>query len=437
MKVKREFFMSQGLSPQSFPEKPLKIYQPVIFNLSWLTLTEALTRLLKFFLFVFAARVLGVNGFGVFSFCLNLMAILALFCDFGLFNTSLREFSRDPEKEKKLGALILLKIILSTLVFLVTLGLSQYNYASAAIPLNLILLSLFLIFDSLAQTFHALFRARGKTHYEALCRILEVIITVIFGLLFLTLRPVVVSLSESYVLGALVCFLTTLFIYFRYFGKINLSFDWPAIKEFLSLSWPVAFLAVFYSLYHSLDSLMLGLFGFINETGWYNAAYKLSDILILPALILAQSFYPVIARYPLEKFGRENIKLLKTNFISSLLLGLIIGLVVFLFSFYLIFVIYGQSYLKAVPALQVLMLVNFLIYLSYPLYQWLISQNQQKISFFIALGGVIFNFSLNLILIPRFTFMGAAWATFFTYLLDFAFSAYFVRHLIKKQWKEK
>ena len=54
-------------------------------------------------------------------------------------------------------------------------------------------------------------------------------------------------------------------------------------QKFLKMSWPLALTGLFGVLYTYIDSVMMGYFGQITETGWYNAAYKLIFVSLIPS----------------------------------------------------------------------------------------------------------------------------------------------------------
>jgi len=58
--------------------------QMVAKNTAWLAIGEMVSRLIRAGLIIYAARVLGTEGYGVFSYALSLAALFTIFSDIGL-----------------------------------------------------------------------------------------------------------------------------------------------------------------------------------------------------------------------------------------------------------------------------------------------------------------------------------------------------------------
>jgi O-antigen/teichoic acid export membrane protein len=95
-------------------------------------------------------------------------------------------------------------------------------------------------------------------------------------------------------------------------------------------------------------------------------------------------------------------------FFACLILGLADGIVELAF---------GGDYRPAGLALQILIITAVLIYIYMPAYQALIMFDQQMRLFRCLSGGALINVVLNIVLIPRFSLYGAAWATVATHMV--------------------
>ena len=107
-------------NPTSFFLKNLGTKQTIAKNTFWLATAEAITRLLKFFLIIYVARILGATEYGKFTFALAFVGLFVIFSDFGISPILAREFSKDPKEERKFLDIVSLKLILSiaTLIFI-------------------------------------------------------------------------------------------------------------------------------------------------------------------------------------------------------------------------------------------------------------------------------------------------------------------------------
>ena len=82
-------------------------------NISVLFLAQVISYILAFFYTIYAARYLGVSGFGILSFALAFTMIFAVMADLGLSTLLVRDVSRDVMILKKyLGNMALMKGII-------------------------------------------------------------------------------------------------------------------------------------------------------------------------------------------------------------------------------------------------------------------------------------------------------------------------------------
>src|SRR3989338_11289201 len=103
------------------------VKQTVTKNTFWLSFGEIAGRVLRLFIVVYAARVLGAAGWGAFSYLTSLAAILTVFSDVGLSSVVIREGTKRPDlKEKYFSTAFLFKFILTVLSFLVIVFLAPH-----------------------------------------------------------------------------------------------------------------------------------------------------------------------------------------------------------------------------------------------------------------------------------------------------------------------
>ncbi len=174
----------------------------------------------------------------------------------------------------------------------------------------------------------------------------------------------------------------------------------------------------------------MGYFGQITETGWYNAAYRIVNITLLPMGLIAASFFPALSKFarPAKNSLPDKIKEAKENLqkvwsydlevMILLAIPLMVGGVTFAPK--LIGFIYGQDFFSSILAFQILTIMAGIIFLYVPFYDVLTASVQQKKILWVSLSGAVINVILNLILIPKFSLYGAASATVVTHLLMFS-----------------
>jgi len=392
------------------------VKQTIFKNTFWLAVAEGISRLLKLILIIYVARILGATEYGKFTFALAFVSLFAVFSDFGLSWIIIREFSQQKEKEKEFSSILSLKILLSVGALILILCGSLFVTLDLTIQKIIWILAIYVIIDGFSGIIWAALRARQKMQYEAWGKIVQAITLTGIGFFVLFKFPSVENLSYSYLFASLAAFIFILLIFHFKIFRLSIDWDWTIWKKFLGLSWPLAFIAVFTLIYTYIDSVMMGYWGQITETGWYNAAYKIVNVTLIPMALISVSFFPALSRAIKESKERfrgiwdYQMKLMTMMTVPIVAGGIILAPKIINF-------IYGSEYDSSILAFQILILVSGLIFLSEPCYRALIVINQQKKIFYITLAGAIINIILNFILIPHYSLYGAAIATVITYLI--------------------
>jgi len=390
--------------------------QTIIKNTFWLFLAQAICRFLKLALIIYVAGILGATEYGKFTFALAFVSLFVIFSDFGLSPIIVREFARERKKEKDFSAILSLKIILS-LGTLILIFLSSFFITSNSSIRNIIwILAVFIIVDGFPQIVYAFLRARQKMEFESLARIFQILAITASGFFVIFKFASVKSLSFAYLFaGTGALFVILSLFHFKIFS-LRPSIKPLIWKKFLAMSWPIALAGIFSTIYSQIDLVMLGFWNQITEAGWYGASYRIIGMVIIPGVLISQSFFPVLSIS--FKESREKLQKVFDKFIEVMMvlsIPLVLGGITLAPK--IIDWIYDSSYLPAVLAFQILLVMVVITYLFYPLSSILIASNQQKKVFWITLIGAIINIILNLILIPKFSLYGAAWATLITYIV--------------------
>jgi O-antigen/teichoic acid export membrane protein len=398
-------------------------------NTAWLGIGEVVSRLFLLFLFIYAARILGPQGFGIFNFALAIVSFFVIFSNLGISDITTRELAKDSEKIKHYPGILLLRILLSIgafiIIFIVSFFLTQDEYIRKIIWI----LGIYVLTHNFLIVVYSFFRARRQMKYEALIRISEAFLAAVLGFLILSQSPSAMSLSYAFLSASLFVALFSIFFFSAIIRPVWISWDFNLWKNFLKVSWPIGIAYAFGMVYIRIDSVMMGFLGQITEVGWYSAAYKIAGALIVPSSLIGASFFPVLSKLfneSKEKF-QETFKFYIKLMIILAIAVAIIGLI---FSSYIINLFYGQMFSPAVLALQILIIMSALNYIYGPFYLILIAANKQKKVFQISFIGALINIVLNIILIPYYSLYGAAIATSITYIVLVVLAIYHSRPIL-------
>jgi O-antigen/teichoic acid export membrane protein len=219
-----------------------------------------------------------------------------------------------------------------------------------------------------------------------------------------------------------------------------LLLGWP-LRSAISLQWDSAVakrigrIGVFAFLAQLLGALMmqfdtLSVSGLLDDpslTGIYNSAtLVIQQLMTVPGTILMVAF-PRVAR------DRSDIVKLKRDYaeLSLKLLGLSAGIVVLTwFAAPLFFRILGKDFVLSASPFRVL-LMGFLARTLYVLDNtYLDALGRTDLHFYTSIVSVAVMIALNLVMIPRWGIMGAAWATASAMVLNLAIKRFAVGYFI-------
>jgi O-antigen/teichoic acid export membrane protein len=199
------------------------------------------------------------------------------------------------------------------------------------------------------------------------------------------------------------------FVY-RKFLKPRYHIDSRFWRKSLKQALPLAIVTLISMIYYHIDIVMLGKMKGEEVAGWYGVSYHLFFALAtIPGAFLSAMF-PVLSR-----LFKESGELLKKAFQKSfkVLVGAGIPASVgsFLLAEKIILFLFGPQYEHSIAALRILSFLIVFSYLNGLAGYFLISTNRQALTAKIMATTAGINVFLNIILIPRYSYIGAAYAT--------------------------
>ena len=402
--------MIRKLSGLLFQNRTLR--QTIMKNFFWLSFGQIASRLIRAFIIVYSARVLGAAEYGIFSYALGLSGFFTVFADIGITSILTREVARRPEEGKKYFATAFwIKIaLLSITSLLVLFAAPFFSRVESATPL-LPFVALLMFFDNLREFSFSYFRAKERMQIEAMVLIgMNVAITVI-GFIVISGIPTARALTAAYVGSAGIGMLATVLILRREYAGAIKNFAKTLVRPLIKSALPVALIALFGSFMLNIDTVMLGWWRTEAEIGFYSAAQKIVQVLYTIPAIFAIGVFPAISRFVGEK-NREKVRALHEKTMGMVLMiavplsvgGITLAKPIIQF-------LYGAEYIPAVPVFQILIATVLFIFPGTLLGNFILAHDKQAgIAKYTAISSCL-NIILNSLLIPRFGIVGAAVAT--------------------------
>jgi len=380
-------------------------------NFSWLLAGNAASGLLNFFAIIYIARVLGATAFGLVQFAQAFLLYLVIIVDAGLSTYGTREIAREPGQAGQVSSNILL---LRLLIAFLTFALSLLVCLFLPIPgtLRLLFIITFLLVFYRAFSIDWVFQGLEKMEYVAASKFLFAAAS--FGLIVaLVKRPehlLAVPLIQLFVGFVLAVFMV--FVLFKFFVVFDRKLVAP--RNWLNIFWlaiPLGLSTLLMQIYDNLDTIMLGFMDKPATVGIYSAAYRIFYIFAGVLSLWLATLLPVVCRKISDNKADAGL-FQKKIFRLTLLCVVPVTILAYFIAPFLIGLFFGQGYGEASLALR------WLIWALIPLaingiYGGLVLIPAGRFNHFLAAAGAgaLINVVMNFILIPCFSFVGAAIAT--------------------------
>jgi O-antigen/teichoic acid export membrane protein len=174
---------------------------------------------------------------------------------------------------------------------------------------------------------------------------------------------------------------------------------------------PLGITFIITTVYFKADVPILQRFRGNTEVGYYTFAYKPFESLLFIPFALRSVVFPVLSVY--HRRSPERVLPVAEKFFKALvILGWPITVGVFLLAsqFNSLLELYPQSE----PALQILALAIVFMFADNTFAATLNAIDKQNVFAFVAMVGLVINVGVNLIVIPRYGYLGASWAVVVT-----------------------
>lgn len=355
----------------------------------------------------FVTRYLGADGFGDYATALAFFALFSSLADLGISSLVAREISREGASEQEiLGNVAALRIVSSLSIFLLSPAVAFLLPYSSELKLGIVISAAAFVFSSFSGMLNGVFQKHLVMYKVATVELIGkclqlaiIILTVHFNW---GLSALVMALLLYMIFNAAVSWwLSRQYIIFR------LSFDIRFWKRFLSESWPVGAIVIVTFTYFKADTILLSFFRPSEDVGIYNAAYKIIENLTFFPAMIAGLMLPVFSRHV---FGdREKFLLTaRKTFKVFLVFALPLAVGGFFLADHLVALIGGPAFVDSALPLRILIFSLTAIFFGNYFNAVLIAGNLQRKLLLGLVCIAIGNVAVNLLLIPRYSYVGAA-----------------------------
>ncbi len=376
-------------------------------------------------------RILSPAGEGSYTFAISFYVIFEILVRFGLGTLLTRDVAQDRSQARRYLANV---TILRVLLWLLSLPLlafvmflfGRWGSMTQAEAAAIGLFSLALLFASLGDGVNAVFNAYEQMEIPAVVASGTALAKVTLGTLVL-LPPFEWGFVGLAGVSVVMNLVQAVWLYWLMRQKLPVEpatrrdLDRGLQRGMLSLSTPLMLNHMLAHIFFRIDVWIIMPLAGAAAVGYYGAAYKYIDGLNVIPSYFTLAIFPLMARYARADQGDGRPTTLLRSYVLALrflfMISLPLAILITFTATPLIRLLGGSEYLpQSALALQILIWSIPIGFTNSVTQYVLIAVNQQRYLTRAFVIGVVFNIVANLIVVPRFSFYGAAVVTIFSEL---------------------
>lgn len=403
----------------------MKPIHRIIRNTGVLIVGHFIFKLLSLFITVYIARYFGVSEYGKYVFVFAYLAFFRELSDLGHRLIIVRDISRNKSIASKfMGKAILNRIILVILAIALSIILISFTSYSPEIKLFIYIAAFSIFFASFREFYTIIFQANLKMEYREFSRIVIRLLFIFLALWIIYIKGSLIQIIIALVFSEMVHMFLA-YHFSRKFVKLEFEIDFKQMKYLLKEAFPIGISHFVLIIILQANFLMLSAMKGDASVGVYSAASKLVDTLLIVPSALMMSLFPVLSEY--SKNSKEKfikIQKLSIKYLFILMLPIAIGTSFIADKIILLF--YGNSFFESANVLRILIWIIVFNSIQQILAGILIIMNKQKLyTVNITISAILLVF-FNFILIPKFSYIGAAITTITIQITSLMLTFYFV-----------
>lgn len=358
---------------------------------------------------IILTRYLGPTDYGFYALIIAFVGLFSDISGFGINMVVARQIPVKPKQQATIFANALsLKILASIVLFGLAVIAGLIVYPDAKLHAGLALAALSSFFLSAQTVYQPIFQVKLKIFSFVIADIISRLIGFGFLLFF-----VYQGLNFNFVIATLVISSFINWLMTDYYARkifpvrwqVNLSGWKRLVREAL----PLAGFVILTGVNQKIGLIILSKLKTAEAVGIYQLALQPTIILIGLSALLIGFIYPLFARF-LKEDPQRLVRILKSTAESLTLGGLYLSAFIYVTSQHLVSVLGGERFMAASGIFRILALVLLFRLLLLPFQALAIAGRKEKVILISYLIAFLLIIGLSLVLIPDYSYLGAAWA---------------------------
>jgi len=362
---------------------------------------------------VLIVRSLDEHDFGQFSFVFSLLGMLSIVTDLGIGRVAIAGML-DPQRDRAefVGSYVVLRALLGLFGYGMAVGFVALAGYPATVVQATAVAGLVILLATPSHAYHVAFQAHLRMGSVAVAGVAGQAAQLALTVAIVTAGGTLVWLVVPAVLAEVVILAVTVpqarrLTQFRYVVR-------PALwRELLREAVPLSIGAAFVTLYNEVDAVMLSKLDTFDSVAVYGVAYKFADLVRFVATALTMPLLSILVRAWPADLDRFRAGLRRgCGFLGFVGGAAIVGSA--LFARPVVELLYGSTYGKAGGVTSVLIVATVVAFFTRLAIDVLVAAGRRRSYPAIAAAGFALNVGLNVVLIPAYSYRGAAGSTLIT-----------------------
>lgn len=384
----------------------------ILDNISWLFLDKILRMGVGLLVGVWIARYLGPQQFGLLNFATAFVGLFGAVAGLGLQGIVVRDIVCDPGcKEETLGTAAVLQFFSGLLTYgLILCAIFWLRPDDTLAKVLVAILGSIMLFKTSEVTMYW-FESQVQSKYTVWVQNSVFLVFAAIKVALIINHAMLITFAWAMMAEALVvALLMSVMLGIRGPKLQKLRATWVRAETLLKDSWPLLLSGIAITIYMKIDQIILGQMVGDEAVGIYSAAVRISEVWYFIPMAIVASVSPAILE---AKKRNEVLYYQRLQHLYNLMvwLSVVVALPMTFLSTPIVILIFGEAYAASGPVLAIHIWAAVFVFLGVASSQWFLAENRQILSFQRAAIGAIVNVVLNLLLIPDFGVVGAAFAT--------------------------
>jgi len=382
------------------------------------------------------------------------VAILLVLLTFGM-ETAFFRYANKSENPKKVfntsaSSVLIIAFLFLLLVFVFVDYISQLIQYSANYEYVLII-AVIIAVDAITALPFAFLRFQNKAIKFSSIRIISVVITISLNLIFLVVIPnyygenyneLPVYRSTNLVtfvfIANLIGSLSTLLMLSKEFKNFRFKIDPVLLKKLLKYGLPILIISLSFMITEVADKILLKYLlpdrsQADSQLGIYAASYKLAIIMMLFIQMFRYAAEPFFFSEADKKDAKNTYSRVMNLFVAfTWFIFLLVMLNINLFKYFI-----GEAFWPGLSIVPIILSAKLFLGIFYNLSVWYKLTNKTFYGATIAIVAALITIILNVLLIPKYGYMGSAWANFISYFVIMILSFVWGRKIYRVNYNIK